>query len=208
MLLAKRLFDEGNSIPSSDVGIISTQEDVNRRPMLNHIAVFSNSVAHLYLLVQKTSTDRRWGYFAILQDRTTDPPTDYYAELKPPKVHFEAKGCYKCHSSGPLAIHPARADLLTDPPLAAAINRHIADQPLSTIYHPPHEKPLDYGPPLPLKACKKCHDHDADRSPLYRVHSHPIRILVDFGSMPPKHPLSPTELAELKSWLDQKPPHP
>jgi len=38
--------------------------------------------------------------------------------------------------------------------------------------------------------------------PLFKVHSHPIRILVDFGYMPPKRRLTPEEIAELKAWLD------
>ena len=103
------LGDEGESIPISDVGLISTQEDVIRRPMFNHVAAFSNSVVRVYLLVQKTSTDNRWGYFSIVQDLTTEPPLDYFAEVKGEEVKFEGTSCYKCHSSGPLAIHPARA---------------------------------------------------------------------------------------------------
>jgi len=43
------------------------------------------------------------------------------------------------------------------------------------------------------------------RQPLYRVHSHPIRIYVDYGYMPPKHPLTAAQVAELKAWLEQKP---
>ena len=89
--------------------MISTQEDVIRRPMFNHVAAFSNSVVRVYLLVQKTSTDNRWGYFSIVQDLTTEPPLDYFAEVKGEEVKFEGTSCYKCHSSGPLAIHPARA---------------------------------------------------------------------------------------------------
>ena len=44
MMEAKRLFTEGKAVPTSEVGLISTQEDVIRQPMLNHIAAFSNSV--------------------------------------------------------------------------------------------------------------------------------------------------------------------
>src|SRR5262249_29475058 len=125
MLQARRLFDEGAAIPMSDTGLISTQEDVIRRPMLNHISAFSNAVVRVYLLVQKTSTDKGWGYFSIVQDLTLEPPLDYFADLNGKGVRFEAKSCYKCHSSGPLAIHPARGDLVNDPQLAAAISRHI-----------------------------------------------------------------------------------
>ena len=40
MSQAKALFDEGKAIPVSSVGLISTQEDVIRRPMLNHLSGF------------------------------------------------------------------------------------------------------------------------------------------------------------------------
>jgi hypothetical protein len=58
---------------------------------------------------------------------------------------------------------------------------------------------------LALKACTKCHDTDGDRAPLFRVHSHPMRILVDFGYMPPQRKLTTAEIAEFKAWLEQKP---
>lgn len=205
MLRARRLFDQGKAVPISDVGLISTQEDVIRRPMYNHIAAFSNGAARVYLLVQKTSTDKRWSYFSIVQDITLDPPVDYFADVSESDVTFEGLSCYKCHSSGPLAIHPVRADLVSDPLLAAAISRHIAEQPRSVFHFPERERPPDYGKPLALKFCAKCHDTDLDRAPLFKVHSHPIRVLVDFGYMPPKRRLTPGEIAELKAWLDQKP---
>ena len=53
MVQVRRLFHAGASVPVSDVGLISTQEDVNRKPILNHIAAFSNSAVIVYLLVQK-----------------------------------------------------------------------------------------------------------------------------------------------------------
>jgi len=201
----RSLFKEGKAIPISDAGLISTQEDVIRKPMLNHISAFSNSVARVYLLVQKTATDKDWGYFSIVQDFTTEPPTDYFADLNGKGVKFEGTNCYKCHSSGPLAIHPARADLVSDAPLAAALSKHIAKQPLSRFHFPPGEVLPDYGKPLALDFCTKCHDTDGYRLPLFKVHSHPIRILVDFGYMPPKRRLTPDEVTELKAWLDQKP---
>jgi hypothetical protein len=205
MMQVRRLFDEGAAIPISDAGLISTQENVIRRPMLNHVSAFSNAVARVYLLVQKTSTDKDWGYFSIVQDLTTDPPEDYFADLNGEGVKFEGASCYKCHSSGPLAIHPARADLVSDPPLAAAISQHIAEQPLSRFHFPQSETPPDYGQPLALRFCAKCHETDGSRSALFKVHAHPIRVLVDFGYMPPKRRLTPGEIAELKAWLDQKP---
>ena len=205
MVQVRGLFQDGKSVPISDVGLISTQEDVVRRPMLNHIAAFSNAVARVYLLVQMTSTDKSWSYFSIVQDLTVEPPLDYFGDLNKGTPRFEALSCYKCHSSGPLAIHPARADLVSDAPLAAAISQHIAEQPLSRMYFPPNEPKPDYGKPMALKFCTKCHDTDGDRLPLFKNHAHPIRILVDFGYMPPKHRLTPKEIEELKEWLDQKP---
>jgi hypothetical protein len=194
MAQVKQIFKDGEAIPVSDTGLISTQEDVIRRPMLNHIAAFSNAVARVYLLVQKTSTDKDWGYFSIVQDMTLDPPLDYFADLNGKEARFEGHGCYKCHSSGPLAIHPAREDL-----------EHIAKQPLSNFYFPPNETKPDYGQPLALDFCSKCHDTDGKRQPLYKVHFHPMRILTDYGYMPPKHPLTPEQILELKAWLDEKP---
>lgn len=205
MLRMRDLFDRGESVPISDVGLISTQEDVIRKPMFNHVAAFANTAVNGYLLVQKTAGDDHWGYFAIVQDRKTEPPLDYFAEIKGDRVNFEGTSCYKCHSSGPLAIHPTREDLVSDVPLLLAINRHIGDQPQSRFHFPDNDPPGDYGTPLALKACAKCHDPDATRGPLFRAQSHPIRVLVDFGYMPPGRRLDPKELAELKAWLDAKP---
>jgi hypothetical protein len=204
MTQARQLFQEGNANPLSDVGLVSTQEDVIRRPMLNHIAAFSNAVARVFLLVQKTSTDKDWGYFSIVQDLTLDPPLDYFADMNGKEIKFEGHECYKCHSSGPLAIHPAREDLVMDARLAAAIGRHIAKGPLSTYYWPPNLKKPDYGKPMTLEFCTECHEKDGIRQPLYRIHTHPIRIYVDYGYMPPKHPLTADQIAELKAWLEEK----
>ncbi len=205
MAQVRRLFEQGAAIPISDAGLISTQENVIRRPMLNHVSAFSNAVVRVYLLVQKTSTDDGWGYFSIVQDLTVEPPLDYFADLNGKEIKFEGATCYKCHSSGPLAIHPARGDLVSDPALAAAISKHIADQPLSRFRFPQGENPPDYGKPLSLRFCAKCHDENGYRLPLFRVHSHPIRVLVDFGYMPPKRRLTPGEVAQLNEWLAQKP---
>ena len=203
-----RLFDQGAANPVSDVGLISTQEDVIRRPMYNHIAAFSNQTARVYLLVQHPAGEKDWHYFSIVQDLTTEPPTDYFGRFKgreDREVKFEGTSCYKCHSSGPLAIHPVRADLVSDAALAAALSGFIADQPRSRFHFPPDDPPSDYGKPLALKACTKCHDPDGDRAPLFKVQAHPIRVLVDYGYMPPKRRLTPGELAELKAWFEQKP---
>ena len=201
---ARRLFDRGEAIPLSDVGLISTQEDVIRQPMLNHIAAFSNAVVRVYLLVQKTASDRHWSYFSIVQDLTVTPVLDYYAELRQDGPKFEGTSCYKCHSSGPLAIHPAREDLVLDAPLAAAIGRHIADQPRSQFVFPADSPKPETGEKMTLRFCTRCHEDDGDRDALYQVHSHPIRVLVDFGYMPPNRRLKPEEIAELKAWLERK----
>ncbi len=204
---ARDAFDAGKSAPVSDIGLVSTHEDVNRKPMYNHVAAFAGPSVNAYLLVQMLAGEDHWGYFSIVQDLATDPPTDYFGDLQVPGIKFEKNHCYKCHSSGPLAVYPAREDLVSDVPLLTAINRHIAEQPTSRIHPPGHEKPDEYGAPLKLAACTKCHDADASRGPLYRVHSYPIRLLVDFGHMPPGRRLKPDELTELKSWLEAK-PHP
>jgi hypothetical protein len=205
MVEAKRIFQRGESVPVSDVGLISTQEDVIRRPMLNHIAAFSNSVVRVYLLVQKTATDGGWAYFSIVQDLTVSPVLDYFAELKSNGPHLEGTSCYKCHSSGPLAIHPAREDLVLDAPLAAAVSEHIADQPRSQFFFPEDSPKPPTGEPLTLKFCARCHAEVGDRARLYQLQSHPIRVLVDFGYMPPNRRLKPAEIAELKAWLEHKP---
>ncbi|HAB17884.1 MAG TPA: cytochrome c [Verrucomicrobiota bacterium] len=205
MVAVKDRFDRGESVPVSDVGLISTQEDVIRQPMLNHIAAFSNSVVRVYLLVQKTASDSGWSYYSIVQDLTLSPALDYFAEIKPSGPKFEGTSCYKCHSSGPLAIHPARADLVLDAPLAAAVNRHIAEQPRSRFQFPEDSPKPPTGEPLALKFCARCHSDDGERDRLYQVHSHPIRVMVDFGYMPPNRRLKPEEIAELKAWLERKP---
>lgn len=204
MLESRRLFERGEAVPLSDVGLISTQEDVIRQPMLNHIAAFSNAVARVYLLVQKTASDTHWSYFSIVQDLTVTPALDYYAELRKEGPKFEGTSCYKCHSSGPLAIHPAREDLVLDADLAAAIGRHIAEQPRSRFFFPKDSPKPATGERLTLKFCVRCHDDDGDRDVLYQVHGHPIRVLVDFGYMPPNRRLKPEEIAELKAWLERK----
>ena len=205
MLAVKDLFERGEAVPTSEVGLISTQEDVIRKPMLNHIAAFSNSVVRAYLLVQKTSKDEHWAYFSIVQDLTVSPVLDYFAEIKKTDPKFEGTSCYKCHSSGPLAIHPARADLVLDAPLAAAIGRHIAEQPRSQFVFPKDSPKPPTGAPLTLKFCARCHSEDGDRDRLYQVQSHPIRVMVDFGYMPPNRRLKPEEISELKAWLEHKP---
>jgi hypothetical protein len=201
MQRAKQMFERGQAIPVSDVGLISTQEDVIRQPMLNHISAFANSAARVYLLVQKTASDQDWSYFSIVQDMTVQPPLDYYAQLFDSEVRFEGTSCYACHSSGPLAIHPAREDLVIDPKLASALSQFIATQPRSRFYFPPDSPKPDMGGRLTLDACTGCHAEDGDRGPLYRVHSHPIRVLVDFGYMPPGEKLSVEQIDELKAWL-------
>jgi hypothetical protein len=205
MMEAKRRFTAGEAVPLSDVGLISTQEDVIRKPMLNHIAAFSNEVARVYLLVQKTYSDNGWSYFSIVQDLTVSPPIDYFAEIRKTGPHFEATSCYKCHASGPLAIHPAREDLVLDAPLAAAIGQFIADQPRSVLFVPEDSPKPPTGEPLTLKFCARCHAEDGDRDRLFQVQSHPIRVLVDFGYMPPNRRLKPEEIAQLKAWLEKKP---
>lgn len=204
MMDARRRFDRGDSVPVSDVGLISTQEDVIRQPMLNHIAGFSNSTVRVYLLVQRTAEDEGWSYFSIVQDLTVEPVLDYYAELRKDGPKFEGPSCYKCHSSGPLAIHPTREDLVIDAPLAAALSRHIAEQPRSRMVFPKDAPVPPPGEPMTLKFCARCHAKDGDRDALYRSHSHPIRVLVDFGYMPPNRRLKPEEIAELKAWLEAK----
>ncbi len=202
MLQAKQLFDQGKAIPVSDVGLISTQEDVIRQPMLNHISAFENAAVRVYLLVQKTASDEEWSYFSIVQDMTLQPPLDYYGHIQPEEVKLEGTSCYKCHSSGPLAIHPARQDLVLDASLAAALSQHIAEQPRSHFYFPEDSPRPATGNPMVPDFCTACHAEDGDRGPLYQVHSHPIRVLVDFGYMPPDRRLSPQEIAELKAWLE------
>lgn len=202
---ARRMFDRGEAVVISDVGLVSTQEDVIRQPMLNHIAAFSNDVTRVYLLVQKTASDVGWSYYSIVQDLTETPVLDYFAELKPGGPRFEAASCIKCHASGPLAIHPAREDLVLDGRLAAALSRHIAGQPRSRMYFPPHEKPPEHGARLELKFCARCHSGEGDRAPLHQLQSHSIRVLVDFGYMPPNRRLTAEEVTELKMWLERRP---
>lgn len=205
MTEVKRLFDAGQAVPLSDVGLVSTQEDVVREPMLNHIAAFSNAAVRVYLLVQRRATKETWSCFSIVQDLTVSPALGYYAEIKKTGPKFEGTSCYKCHASGPLAIHPARADLVLDAPLAAAIGLHIAKQPRSRFYFPEDSPKPPTGRPLTLKFCARCHSEDGKRDRLYQVHSHPIRVMVDFGYMPPNRRLKAEEIAELKAWLEQKP---
>lgn len=203
---AKRLFDEGKANPVSDVGLISTQEDVIRQPMLNHVAAFSNDVVRAYLLVQRTASDHGWSYYSIVQDLTADPIIHYFAELKKDGPELQATSCYKCHSSGPLAIHPARGDLVLDAKLLAAVDKHIAEQPRSEFYFPPDNPKPPTGEELTMKFCARCHnDDDGGRAALFQLQSHAIRVMVDFGYMPPNRRLKPDEVAELKAFLAHKP---
>lgn len=203
MLTVRRMFDQGKSIPVSDVGLISTEDGPVRKPIYNHVAAFANDVANVYLLVQRETGDKNWAYFSIVQDRTTDPPSDYYGRIDGEEVSYRGARCYRCHSSGPLAIHSARPDLVSDAKLAEAINKYIVEQPQSRFVFWKGDPRRDYGKPLALKACAKCHDaEDGVRSPLFKVHEHPIRVLVDHGYMPPNRRLSAEEMAELRVWLN------
>lgn len=202
MAAARDLFERGEAAPVSDVGLVSTQEDVIRQPMLNHVAAFSNDVSRVYLLVQRTASDKDWSWYSIVQDLTLSPAVDYFAELRPDGPRFEAASCIKCHASGPLAIHPAREDLVLDARLAAAVSRHVATQPRSRMYFPPHERAPEPGPALGLRFCSRCHSEDGDRATLHQLHAHSIRVLVDFGHMPPNRRLDEREVSELKAWLD------
>jgi hypothetical protein len=204
MQLAKTLFERGESIPVSDVGLISTQEDVIREPMLNHIAAFENAAVRVYLLVQRTASGKGWGYFSIVQDMTVDPPIDYFSQIHEDRIQLEGTSCFKCHSSGPLAIHPAREDLVIDAKLAAALSQYIAEQPRSRFHFPEDSPRPPTGKRMTLAACTACHDEDGNRAPLYQLQSHPIRVLVDFGYMPPGERLSGQEIAELKQWLAEE----
>lgn len=111
MLHVSNLFDRGEAVPVSDVGLISSQEDVVRQPMFNHIAAFSNESVSVYLLAQSYIGHKGWSRFSILQDRTAKPPVDFYAEIKGQDIQFEGASCCKCHSSGALAIHPGSPHL-------------------------------------------------------------------------------------------------
>lgn len=199
---ARGLFEAGQASSVSDVGLISSQEDVVRQPMLNTIAAFSNREVRAYILVQKMRSSSEWAYFSIVQDLTVRPARDYYARLKETGPKFLGRSCYACHASGPLAIRPARPDLVSDPQLAAAISQFIAEQPRSEPFFPDTAPKPPTGSPLTLPFCARCHAEDGKRDRLYQIQSHPIRVLVDFGYMPPNRHLSPVEVSQLKAWLD------
>ncbi len=88
--------------------------------------------------------------------------------------------------------------------LAAAFSKHIAEQPRSRFHFPEYSPRPETGKQLKLAACTACHDEEGDRGPLYQLQSHTIRVLVDFGYMPPDERLSAEEVAELKAWLEDK----
>lgn len=94
---------------------------------------------------------------------------------------------------------------MLDARLAAALSRHIEDQPRSRMFFPPDEKPPANGLPLEIPFCARCHSPDGDRAPLHQLQSHSIRVLVDFGYMPPNRRLTAPEVAELKAWLEKRP---
>jgi hypothetical protein len=202
MLEVRRLFDAGEAVPISDVGSISTEDGPVRKPMFNHVAVFANDVANVYLLVQREAGDRQWHSFSIVQDKTVQPPADHYGRIEGDRIIFKGARCYRCHASGPLAIHPARPDLVSDPRLAEAINAHIKSQPPSRFVFTPDDPAFHVGKPLAMAACAECHGPDGDRGPLYAFHEHPIRVLVANGLMPPDRSLTADEATELKRWLD------
>ena len=205
MTEARRLFEAGQASPVSDVGLISSQEDVVRQPMLNTIAAFSNREVRAYILVQKMRSSSEWASFSIVQDLTVRPARDYYARFKEAGPKFLGRSCYACHASGPLAIRPARPDLVSDPQLAAAISHFIAEQPRSEPFFPDTAPRPPTGSPLTLPFCARCHVEGGQRDRLYQIQSHPIRVLVDFGYMPPNRHLSPAEVSQLKAWLDHDP---
>ena len=93
---------------------------------------------------------------------------------------------------------------MLDAKLAAALSQYIAEQPRSHFHFPPYAPRPEAGKPLTLSFCTACHEENGDRATLHQLHSHSIRVLVDFGYMPPDERLTPEEIAELKAWLVDK----
>ncbi len=156
----------GEAVPVSDVGLISTQEDVIRRPDAQpHAAVLQCGGPGLFLLVQRTVTDKDWALLLHRAGSDRRAALDYFAEVKPSGPKFEGTSCQGVMLSGPLAIHlGAQGSGTRRAQLAAAVSQHIAEQPRSVFAFPEDSPKPPTGELLRLKFCARCHSEDGDRA--------------------------------------------
>lgn len=201
MQTARRLFETGEAVPVADVSLDSSLDAGVRQPMLNYVSMFSNSSVNVFLLVQKPLSQHEWKYYSIVEDKSVSPSVAYYGDVLPDRIDFKGAECFACHASGPRVIRPFREDLISDVVQANVINEYIMGHDSPMMNFPSGELRVEYGAPLTLKRCAKCHSESGERSPLYRVHAPSIRALVDHGYMPPKGTLSTEEAVELLKWI-------
>lgn len=189
------------------VNMVSIQSSIRaQRGVLNTIAAWSNDRTTLWVLRQRVMVPGGfWRTYGIAQDKTASPNTATFFEVRLDGVSFTGTSgggsCYACHASGPRAIRPLRADLVTGQTVMSALNEVIAANGLVELHRPPVEPDVDLGPALTASACVECHSAGGERAPLHHVHDDSIRSLVAIGAMPKGDRMTAAQMAELEAWL-------
>jgi hypothetical protein len=174
-------------------------------PTLHSVQVFRNRFIDIWVLREKTYTEKKWRSYALAQDKTVAPNVARYFQMA-----FDDSGkwvtrgatCYECHSSGPRALRGIRADLISGQRYADEMNADIRRQDFVDTRFVKGEPRKDYGEELHLEACTGCHSSDAQRGPLYRFHWRSVEVLTQNANMPPgKGSLSQNDLTAIAEWL-------
>src|SRR5260221_1757919 len=87
-------------------------------PTLHSVQEFTNRVIDIWVLREKTYTEKAWRTYALAQDKTVEPNVARYYQLRFDDsgmlvVRTRGATCYDCHASGPLAMRVIRADLIS-----------------------------------------------------------------------------------------------
>ena len=85
---------------------------------------------------------------------------------------------------------------------AAAVGRHLTEQPRLEFLFPADSPKPPTPELLTFNFCAPCQSEDGARARRHEPQSHPIRVMVDFGYVPPNRSLKPEEVPRLKAWLE------
>jgi hypothetical protein len=161
-------------------------------PTLHSVQVFTNRFLDIWVLREKTYTEKAWRTYALAQDKTVEPNVARYYQLRFDDsgmlvVRTRGATCYECHASGPRAMRGIRADLISGHRYADEMNTYIRGQDPVVTRFTREEPRIDCGEELHIAACIECHSSEGQRGPLYRVHRLSINVLTKNAQMPPQY---------------------